>query len=75
MARRQVPATHGNRYIGNVKTTEMHDLDNEETGASQRQIDEIMRAGHAGIFHLGTLSQAHNEGYDNCADCIGGSNR
>ena len=40
-----------------------------------RQIDEIIRAGHAKAFNPDTLTQAHSEDYDNCAYCIGGSRR
>lgn len=60
------------RYLGNENTTEVHDLRNETT---QCQIDEILAAGHAVGFTPDTLSQAHSEGYDNGAYCIGGSTR
>lgn len=63
------------RYLGNTNSKEVHDLDNEQTGANQCQIDEIIAAVHAKTFIPDTLEQAHNEGYDNCAHCIGGSIR
>jgi hypothetical protein len=63
-----------NRYLGNSDPDhlEVHDLNNEKT---QCQIDEIIAAGNAVIFSPDTLDQAHAEGYDNCAHCIGGSTR
>lgn len=62
------------RYLGNSSPThmEVHDLQNEKP---QCQIDEIIEAGSAVIFDPDTLEQAHQEGYDNGAYCIGGSTR
>ena len=62
------------RYLGNsdLSHLEVHDLYNEKT---QCQIDEIIQAGHAVVFTPDTLQQAHSEGYDNCAYCLGGSTR
>lgn len=62
------------RYLGNSSPTklEVHDLHNEKP---QCQIDEIIQAGHAVVFIPDTLNQAHQEGYDNGAYCIGGSIR
>ena len=59
-------------YLGNTNKMEVHDLTSETT---QCQIDEIIRAGHAVVFTPDTLDQAHREGYDNGAYCIGGSLR
>lgn len=73
--RRQGAPTWGKRYVGNTSKKEVHDLDNEQTGANECQIDEIIRAGHARTFTPDTLEQAHKEGYDNGAYCIGGSER
>ena len=42
MARRSGEPTDGRRYVGNVNTMEVHDLDNEQTGANECQIDEII---------------------------------
>jgi hypothetical protein len=75
MARRYGPPTYGKRFVGNTQKMEVHDLDNEKTGANQCQIDEIIQANHATTFGPDTLAQAHSEGYDNCAHCIGGSRR
>lgn len=61
---------NGERYLGNVNTTEVHDLDNEKVLC---QIDEIIKAGHEKPFN--SLSDAHTQGYDNCAYCIGNSTR
>ena len=75
MVRRYGPPLYGNRYCGNINTTEVHDLDNEQTDENECQIDEIIRVGHAKVFNPDTLTQAHSEGYDYCAHCIGGSRR
>lgn len=61
---------NGERYLGNTNEKEVHDLDNEKTNC---QIDEIIRAGHDTPFT--SLSAAHNQGYDNCHWCLGGSTR
>ncbi|MFQ6133248.1 MAG: hypothetical protein ACE5R4_14495 [Armatimonadota bacterium] len=75
MARRPGGPTRGKRFVGNVSTKEVHDLDNEETSPGGCQIDEIIAAGHARTFVPDTLRQAHAEGYDNCAYCLGRSSR
>lgn len=72
MARRPGPPLYGNQYCGNTNKKEVHDLDNEKLHC---QIDEIIDAGHARTFEPDTLAQAHKEGYDNGAYCIGGSKR
>lgn len=68
MARRPGSPLHGAQYCGNTRTKEVHDLDNEKT---QCQIDEIISAGNAVPFYL--LATAHQNGYDNCAYCLGSS--
>ena len=73
--RRQGPPTYGKRYVGNTNKKEVHDLDNEQTGANECQINEIIAAGHARTFSPDTLEQAHKEGYDNGAHCLRGSTR
>ena len=75
MARRPGSPLYGYRYCGNINKMEVHDLDNEDISASGCQIDEIIAANHAKKFDPDTLEQAHREGYDNCAYCIGGSRR
>ena len=75
MARRPGPPTNGKRFVGNTNKLEVHDLENEQTGANECQIDEIISAGHAVTFSPDSLAQAESEGYDNCAHCIGGSRR
>ena len=72
MARRHDYPLYESRFCGNINTKEVHDLDNEQTNC---QIDEIIDAGHAKSFEPDELEQAHEEGYDNCAYCIGGSAR
>lgn len=60
----------GERYLGNKRHKEVHDLDNEQANC---QIDEIIAAKDDVPF--GWLSEAYNQGYDNCAYCLGGSAR
>jgi hypothetical protein len=64
---------NGERYLANKSASkkEVHDLDNEKTGANQCQIDEIIRAGNDKPYN--SLSSAHSDGYNNCAHCLGGS--
>jgi hypothetical protein len=64
---------NGEQYLGNTNKKEVHDLDNEKTGANQCQIDEIIRARNDTPFT--SLTAAHNAGYDDCAYCLGGSTR
>jgi hypothetical protein len=64
---------NGERYLGNKSTKEVHDLDNEKTGANECQIDEIIKAGHDKPFT--SLATAHSEGYDDCAYCLPASKR
>lgn len=59
----------GKQYLGNSNTEEVHDLDNEQTNC---QIDEIKEE-H--IVCFGTLSAAHEAGYDNCHWCLGDSSQ
>ena len=60
------------RFVGNKGTTEVHDLDNEDTAANGCQIDEIREWK---TFDPDTLAQAKSEGYDPCDKCLPGSQR
>ncbi len=64
-------------YLGNSAPGHMavHDLENEDTSLYACQIDEIIEAGNAVVFDPDTLEQVHQDGYDNCACCMGGSTR
>jgi hypothetical protein len=62
----------GKQYLGNKNTKEVHDLYKEQTNC---QIDEILDNDHGVMFIPDTLSEAHRNGYDNCAYCIGSSTR
>ncbi len=75
MTRRTGPPTNRKQFVGHTNNMEVHDLDNEQTGANRCQIDEIISAKHAVTFTPDTLVQAHSQGYDNCAYCIGDSQR
>ena len=55
------------RYLGNVRTKEVHDLLNTKP---QCQIEEIVHR-----VHFDSLLAAHAAGYDNCLWCIGNSTR
>lgn len=72
MARRFSGRMNGERYLANSSPTkrEVHDLDNERVVC---QIDAILRAMHERPYNY--LADAHRDGYDNCAYCIGGSLR
>lgn len=65
----------GKNFLGNKNTYEVHDLRCEDTSENGCQIDEILDAGHGVRFIPDTLIQAHSEGYDDCAKCIGTSTR
>jgi hypothetical protein len=73
MARRYRGHMNGEQYLGNTSKKEVHDLDNEKTGANQCQIDGIIAAGNDMPFI--SLAAAHSAGYDNCAYCLGRSTR
>ena len=60
------------RFIANSRSHEVHDLNDEKP---QCQIDKIILGEHALVFAKDTLAQAHWEGYDNCAFCLGKSLR
>lgn len=64
---------NGERFLGNTRSREVHDLDQEDASRSGCQINEILKAGHARPFS--TLSASHLAGYDNCAKCLGGGQR
>jgi len=70
MSRRYRGSMNGERYLANTNEMEVHDLDSEEDSC---QIDEIIDAGHEEPYR--SLESAHDDGYDNCAYCLGGSNR
>ena len=59
---------NGEQYLGNTNTNQVHDLLNEQTGAYQCQIDEIIDAGNDKPFN--TLAAAHGAGYANCDYCL-----
>ena len=56
----------GEKFIGDVDTNEVHDLDNEK---SLCQIEQIINAKHD--VPLNSLSSAQKMGFDNCNYCIG----
>jgi hypothetical protein len=72
MTRRKTGNMNGERYLANKSPSkkEVHDLDNEKTNC---QIDEIIKAGNDKPYN--SQKAANDDGYDNCAYCIGGSKR
>lgn len=70
MARRESGNMHGQQYLGNTKSREVHDLDNEHANC---QIDKVIAAGNDKPFIY--LHQAHQEEYDSCGYCMVGSLR
>ena len=69
--RRYYPPFNGKRYIGNGSPSKMevHDLDNETKVCQIDEIKDIV------TFTPDTLEEAHRQGFDNCAYCIGRSTR
>ena len=57
--------------MGNKKSMEVHMLLDPQATC---QIDRI-KSENKKYFQPDTLAQAHLEGYDNCAHCIGNSKR
>ena len=72
MARRYKGNMNGEKYLANKSPSkkEVHDLDNEQTRC---QIDEIIKAGNDKPYSA--KKSARDDGYDNCAHCIGDSKR
>lgn len=72
MSRRYTGNMNGEQYLANKSPSkkEVHDLDNEKTNC---QIDEIIKAKNDKPYS--TLTGARNDGYDNCAHCLGSSTR
>lgn len=68
MARRDTGNMNGERYLGNKSKKEVHDLENEQPGKNECQIDEILAAGNDQPYT--TLKAAHDDGYDDCAYCL-----
>jgi hypothetical protein len=68
MARRNTGKMKGEQYLANTNKMEVHNLDNEQTDC---EIDKIMKAGHEKPYK--SQKAANDDGYDNCAHCIGGS--
>ena len=66
MSRRFRGNMRGEKFLGNVVTKELHDLDLE---TSLCRIDEIIKAGHDQSFN--SLEEAKFKGYINCAHCLG----
>ncbi|HET6764927.1 MAG TPA: hypothetical protein VFH27_14685 [Longimicrobiaceae bacterium] len=68
MARRTTGNMNGEQFIGNTHTKRVHDLDNEQTGANECQIDEIIKDGNDEPFTR--LEDAYDAGYIDCRYCL-----
>ena len=68
MTRRYRGNMNGEQYLGNTNTDQVHDLDNEKTGANQCQINEIIAVGNDTPFD--SLAAAHRAGYSDCDYCL-----
>lgn len=71
MTRRYQSPFNGKRYIGNINSNEVHDLDNEDRDGPCH-ID-LIKDENVKTFSPDSHSQAKREGFDNCAHCIGNS--
>lgn len=70
MTRRQKGRLQGERYVGNTRHEQVHDLDRE---TRQCHIDEIIESQHERPFE--SLEGAHHAGFEDCSECIGDSTR
>lgn len=66
---------YGKRYCGDTNKMEVHDFNYEDKREFACRVEEVIASGHAKSFTPDTLEQAHKEGYENCAYCIGISTR
>ena len=57
----------GKRYFANTNTNQVHDLNNEQTGENECQIDEIK---HEHIKMYDNLFLAHRDKYQDCDYCL-----
>lgn len=71
MSRRYGLRLNGQRYCGNRRTMEVHDLDHEDAGPAGCQIDSLIAAGVDASFSPDALFAAHREGFTDCRRCLG----
>lgn len=57
----------GKRYLGNTNEMKVHDLENEKTGKSECQIDEIK---HEHIKMYDYHFEAEKDGFKDCTHCF-----
>ena len=67
MARRNRGHMNGEQYLGDVDKYRLHDLDNEQTGPNECQIDAIIDAGNDQPYV--SAQRAHMEGHADCEFC------
>lgn len=65
--RRYEGKLNGERYVGDPRSRQVHDLEREQSACG---IDGLLEAGLEEPF--GGLVEAHLEGYDGCPHCLGG---
>jgi hypothetical protein len=68
VARRYTGNMNGEPYLGNVSKMQIHDLDNEQLGKNECQIDEIIKAKNDKPYK--SLVLAHYDGYEDCDYCL-----
>jgi hypothetical protein len=75
MARRPGYPLYGKKYCGDTERREVHDLDREDRSPGGCRIGALIEAGRATPFIPDVLEQAHNEGFSDCAKCLGAAGR
>ena len=67
MARRFRSPYNNKKFLGNTNDMKVHNLDNEKTGESECQIDEIK---HEHIKMFDYHFEAKKEGFEDCTHCL-----
>lgn len=66
MSRRKLGKMNGERFLGNIENTIVHDLDHEH---DRCHLDGIIHSGRE--VPINRLWEAHQAGFNNCQWCIG----
>lgn len=68
MVRRHTGRVNGQRYLGDLESRAVHDLDNEDMSPEGCRVNDVVRAGNEQPFD--TLESAKCFGYEPCAKCV-----